>query len=557
MDVSANGTVPSSPAFDQALAHFLASNEVGIVSVSITAIVNIIKNILSNPKDAKLRTLQKSNKNIMYKITNPPGCRELMSAMGWSLVGESYILPQNVPLTSLTMTKIRLEQQLEAAERVIEDIPRIPCHAPKDLDVVVPLVKSARFEVCVGSTVGRRPTMEDEVVVVGLGPAHNPNEDFFGVFDGHGGRDAAVYAAKNLYPKIGRNFSLNPNEPLKSITSAFEETNAWMMQQRMDCGSTAAVGFVVESTLYTANVGDTRVVLGYKDRRAVRLSFDHKPSVASEKERIERLGGEVTKKFGVARVNGVLGVSRAFGDCKLIPYVSAVPHINILELTDETMFLIIACDGLWDEFSDKEAVDLVFEKANSVQNMAEYLTNMAIMRGSQDNVSVVVVFLNPRRLLYEEEEEDEEDEEDDDSEVEGADANALSPEYDEEDDEEDDEDDDNPIMARFSASLLTSPPPSGPPPPLSVPHSAPNLPPPPSLKSTNALMSRTLISSGSNTSTSQSSQSSTDFAPRSIRAMVVTEDPESSSSDDENAEANVGLGVGSLSAWVELDDSSD
>jgi hypothetical protein len=47
MDVQANGVLAPSQVFDQALAHFLASNEVGIVSVSLTAIVNIIKNILS------------------------------------------------------------------------------------------------------------------------------------------------------------------------------------------------------------------------------------------------------------------------------------------------------------------------------------------------------------------------------------------------------------------------------------------------------------------------------------------------------------------------------
>jgi len=326
--------------------------------------------------------------------------------------------------------------------------------------MAVPLVSSARFEVCVGSSTGRRPSMEDEVVVVGMGPAHNPNEDFFAVFDGHGGRDAAIYAAKNLYLKIGRNFALSPSEPLKSITSAFEETNAWMMQQRMGSGSTAAMSFIVDSTLYTANVGDTRVVLGWKDRKAVRLSFDHKPSVAAEKERIERLGGEVTKKFGVARVNGVLGVSRAFGDCKLVPYVSAVPHVNILELTDETMFLIIACDGLWDEFTDQEAVELVFQKANTVQNIGEYLSNVAIMRGSQDNVSVVVVFLNPRNALYEsdgDDEEDEDDEDDDDEDFEAADTRngILLPTYQiSDEDDEDDEGDSHNLIATAYADQL-------------------------------------------------------------------------------------------------------
>lgn len=371
--------------------------------------------------------------------------------------------------------------------------------------------------------------MEDEVVVVGLGPAYNPNEDFFGVFDGHGGREAAVYAAKNLYLKIGRNFSLNAHEPLKSITSAFEETNAWMMQQRMNAGSTAAVSFVVDSTLYTANVGDTRVVLGWKDKKAVRLSFDHKPSVSSEKERIERLGGEVTKKFGVARVNGVLGVSRAFGDCKLVPFVSAVPHINILELTEETMFLIIACDGFWDEFSDQEAVELVFEKSASVVNMGEYLSNMAIMRGSNDNVSVVVVYLNPRSAMYEDddEEEDEEDDEEDDLGVSNLADEGSLPAFVDSDDEADDVDglDLRSMPTRSAPSLPTS-------------ASSGSI---SSMKGTSMLMSRTLISGNA------------EGSRPSLRAMMMTEEEDSSDSDDDLLSPSGGLGVGSISAWREDD----
>lgn len=397
--------------------------------------------------------------------------------------------------------------------------------------MAVPLVGSARFEVCVGSAIGRRPTMEDEVVVVGMGPAHNPNEDFFGVFDGHGGREAAIYAARNLYPKICRNFALSPNEPLKSITNAFEETNAWMLQSRIGSGSTAAISFVVDSTLYTANVGDTRVVLGWKDRKAVRLSFDHKPSVATEKERIERLGGEVTKKFGIARVNGVLGVSRAFGDCKLVPYVSAVPHINILELTDETMFLIIACDGLWDEFSDQEAVELVFEKAATIANMGEYLSNMAIMRGSQDNVSVIVVFLNPRAALYEEDEEEDEEDETDDEEA-AAPVNSSTealPVYSHNENDDEDSESDHPqprdsMPRRESASY----------------HSAASL---------RQMMSRTIISSA----VAHSNATPEYAAPRSSFQVVHEEEDDDSESDDE-PNSSAGLGVGDVNAWVEDDD---
>ena len=44
-----------------------------------------------------------------------------------------------------------------------------------------------------------------------------------------------------------------------------------------------------------------------------RLSFDHKPTVASEQERIEAAGGLVIR----SRVMAVLAVSRALGDLEL------------------------------------------------------------------------------------------------------------------------------------------------------------------------------------------------------------------------------------------------
>jgi hypothetical protein len=58
----------------------------------------------------KLRTLQKSNKNILYKITHPPGCRELMTAMGWVSSNDAYVLPMQVPIGTSLWTKIEVRE---------------------------------------------------------------------------------------------------------------------------------------------------------------------------------------------------------------------------------------------------------------------------------------------------------------------------------------------------------------------------------------------------------------------------------------------------------------
>jgi len=113
-------------------------------------------------------------------------------------------------------------------------------------------------------------------------------------------------------------------------------------------------------------------------------------------------------------VNGMLAISRALGDHQLkrpgLPndVVSNMPDITSTELTDGDMFVIIACDGLWDVVQDQEAVNLVLEGIHAVRSMsngqevdnrsmAEVLTRMlleeALERGTTDNVTTVVVFL--------------------------------------------------------------------------------------------------------------------------------------------------------------------
>ena len=92
--------------------------------------------------------------------------------------------------------------------------------------------------------------------------------------------------------------------------------------------------------LTTANVGDSRIVLGRGDR-AVDLTVDHKPSQVHEKARIRRLGGAVrwhglvsrgrpVVGSGVYRVNGNLSLSRAIGDAAERPYVSGTFALRLL-----------------------------------------------------------------------------------------------------------------------------------------------------------------------------------------------------------------------------------
>jgi len=49
----------------------------------------------------------------------------------------------------------------------------------------------------------------------------------------------------------------------------------------------------------------------------------------------------------VARVNGQLAVSRAFGDKNLKTHLRSDPDIQYADVNQDTEFLILASDGLW------------------------------------------------------------------------------------------------------------------------------------------------------------------------------------------------------------------
>ncbi len=122
---------------------------------------------------------------------------------------------------------------------------------------------------------------------------------------------------------------------------------------------------------------------------AIPISVDHKPNSKEERERIEAAGGVIVWA-GTWRVGGVLAVSRAFGDRPLKRFVIATPDVREEQLTPDDELLILASDGLWDVVSNQEAVNLVREVADA-EKAAKRLTEEALQRGSNDNISCIIV----------------------------------------------------------------------------------------------------------------------------------------------------------------------
>jgi protein phosphatase PTC1 len=97
-----------------------------------------------------------------------------------------------------------------------------------------------------------------------------------------------------------------------------------------------------QRVLYTANVGDARIVL-CRNGRALRLSYDHKGSDENEGRRVAAAGGLILNN----RVNGVLAVTRALGDAYMKDLVTGHPYTTETVIqADQDEFLILACDGV-------------------------------------------------------------------------------------------------------------------------------------------------------------------------------------------------------------------
>lgn len=141
--------------------------------------------------------------------------------------------------------------------------------------------------------------------------------------------------------------------------------------------------------LAVANAGDSRAIILRNDT-VLRLTHDHKPSDETEAARITGAGAFIRD----GRVNGMIGITRALGDHTMKQWIISTPHVTIIELQPTDDYLVLACDGVWDVIKDEEAIEFLKSKGDAnASALAKALAVEAIQRGSQDNISVIVVRL--------------------------------------------------------------------------------------------------------------------------------------------------------------------
>jgi serine/threonine protein phosphatase PrpC len=149
-----------------------------------------------------------------------------------------------------------------------------------------------------------------------------PGVHCFGVFDGHGGKEVALYVEKHFLGVLKSTPSFNKDwgQALKETFFKLDEkmladkkgvmaTIDGTEEDHSQAGCTATCIIVTPDEVICANSGDSRTVI-CEGTKADPMSEDHKPENEAEQERIENAGGFVADN----RVNGNLALSRALGD---------------------------------------------------------------------------------------------------------------------------------------------------------------------------------------------------------------------------------------------------
>ncbi|HID61818.1 MAG TPA: Stp1/IreP family PP2C-type Ser/Thr phosphatase, partial [Anaerolineae bacterium] len=245
-------------------------------------------------------------------------------------------------------------------------------------------------------------------LLVGVGSLSDPgqvrelNEDYFGtpetmeipldlverrgrlyaVADGMGGHAAGEVASQQAIFTLFKEYYSSPSpEITKRLKEAIEAANAEVHAQasldraKAGMGTTLVAAVLQGDDLYVANVGDSRAYLVRK-QSIEQITRDHswvneqvQAGIITEQEAREHLYRNI--------------ITRSLG---------TKPDVDIDFFQRKAHpgdVLVLCCDGLSNEVEDDEIARIV--SANSAQESAQKLIDLANQRGGPDNITAIVV----------------------------------------------------------------------------------------------------------------------------------------------------------------------
>jgi len=261
---------------------------------------------------------------------------------------------------------------------------------------------------------------QDRAIVV-WGLQGDPEINLYGVFDGHGevGHVVAQFVV-DVLPRILAAQKLK-EDPVTSVSTATLSVASELKAKRDEIdysfsGTTVSYGVKIRDTLYVANAGDSRCVLGRMNEHgaieALALSEDNKPDQPAEKARILAAGGRVEplpgppdEDLGPMRVwladqdAPGLAMSRSIGD-EVAHSVGVIPEPVVVEhhIKPDDVFVVWASDGVWEFINNQEACDIIYRQKDNLEAAAMDLIAEATKRWQAaedvvDDITCVILFL--------------------------------------------------------------------------------------------------------------------------------------------------------------------
>ena len=284
-----------------------------------------------------------------------------------------------------------------------------------------------------------------------------PKISYFAIFDGHGGEECSEFLKENFdkYLIENKNF---PYDIKLSMIETFQkiEEDFFKLKCKEDSfedsdksGSCALVTLIYDNKIYIANIGDSRAIMSVNGGTKVKqLTIDHKPDNIKEFERAIKTGSKIylddnddpfrdestlefikdkieLEKMKEIKDNNTddekifrvypsdLAVMRTIGDIKAkkkefggVPgTIINIPDIFVFEINCNNDFIVMGCDGIFDDLSNEEIVNAAWlafknrgkEKNYDIHELSMEACDLIIKYGLEkqttDNLSCIVIGL--------------------------------------------------------------------------------------------------------------------------------------------------------------------
>ena len=282
-----------------------------------------------------------------------------------------------------------------------------------------------------------------------------PKISYFAIFDGHGGEECSEFLKNNYMNYLVENanfpfdIKLSMIESFQKIEDDFFKLKCKDNLEDSDkSGSCALVSVIFDNKIYIANIGDSRAIMSIGGGTKVKqLTADQKPDNIKEFERALKNGSKIylddnddpdrdeskiefikdkaelekmkeikenSKEEKIFRVYpSDLAVMRTVGDIKAkkkefggIPgTIINIPEVYIFDINSSDDFIVMGCDGIFDDLSNQEIVNAAWtvfkhranEKNYDIHELSleacDLVIKSALEKQTTDNLSCIIIGL--------------------------------------------------------------------------------------------------------------------------------------------------------------------